>query len=398
MDLDLPFDQLISQLEDTRSVLAKTRLVRKFAESHCSPIIDGSRAVFYYVSEDALTVAIEGDWTNWKPTALMAYLPDTPLWYRVERFPLSARLEYRIVVNGHPRLDPYNPNSALNGRGTHSEFHMPEFRLPREFTDKTPLARGIIEEHWLKSQILEDRRTFWICFPPRYDLERNYPVAYFNDGDGYLYNADLPHLMDYLIEQGQVEPFIAVLLRPNEREKEYGLNNQYVRFLADELVPYMDDNYSTRTDAASRAIIGSSLGAVCAAHVARRRPNLFGLVGGQSGKYALKREALFEDYAASQNLGLRFHLSVGQFETDIRGRGIPEDNLVEAQRRFAALLQRKGYLVSSAEYPEGHQWGFWRGHIGDALKFFWGTQKTPAGRLRPTHKHKPFQKRLPDVP
>jgi len=372
MELEIPFDELLSQMEDARSVQAKVRLVREFANQHTSPIIDGSRAVFYYVSEDASTVALEGDWTSWKPTAFMAYLQDAPLWYRVERFPLAARLEYRVVINGHPRLDPHNPRSTLNSHGTHSEFCMPEYRAPRELVDNTPIARGTIEEHWLNSRALGDRRTFWVCFPPHYTPEKEYPVAYFNDGDRYLYYADLPRLMDYLIESRQVEPFIAVLLRPNEREKDYILNNQYTRFLVDELVPYLDDNYATRAVAQSRAIIGASLGALCAAHVARRRSNVFGFVGGQSGYYSYQRDALIRDYTAAENLGIRFHLTVGEFETDLKGNRKPEDDRVAAQRRFVQALRDKGYVVESAEYPEGHQWGFWRAHIGEMLKCFWG--------------------------
>ena len=76
--------------------------------------------------------------------------------------------------------------------------------------------------------------------------------------------------------------------------------------------------------------------------------------------------------AAAPSLGIRFHLIVGQFEKDLNGTGLPEMNLVAAQRRFASVLQEKNYEVASAEYPEGHQWGFWRTHIGDALRFFWG--------------------------
>jgi len=54
------------------------------------------------------------------------------------------------------------------------------------------------------------------------------------------------------------------------------------------------------------------------------------------------------------------------------GTGKPENDRVAAQRRFVELLRAKGYAVESAEYPEGHQWGFWRAHIGEMLKFFWG--------------------------
>lgn len=368
----MSFDELLFQLENAKSIAAKTRLVREFANANTSPLIEDTRAIFFYISEGAQSVALTGDWTNWQPTAPMEYLPDTPLWYRVERFPRAARIEYRIVVNGRPRLDPRNPRTAPLGFGPNSEIVMPDYRAPRELTDAPPPTRGAIEQHWMISQAMKDRRTFWVCLPPRYTPRQTYPVAYFNDGDGYLHFAELPRVMDYLIECGEVKPFIAVLIKPNDREKEYARNNQYVRFLVNELVPWMDDNYSTRTEPSARAIIGASFGGLIAAHAARRRPNVFGLVGAQSGFYSFHNDALLRDYAAAQNLGLRFHLIVGIFETDLRGNGKPEYDIVAAQRRFVELLRTKGYTIESAEYPEGHQWGFWRAHLGEMLKFFWG--------------------------
>lgn len=367
------FDELLYQLENATFVAAKNQLVREFARANTSPIIQETHVTFFYVSEHAHEVALEGDWTHWKPTAPLSYLPDTPLWYRVERFPRAARVEYRIVVNGNRHIiDPHNPRIAPSGFGPHSELVMPDYRAPCEVTDTTRIARGTVEQHWITSQALKERFTFWVCLPPRFDAKKEYATAYFNDGGDYLHYADLPRLTDYLIERGEVKPFIAVLIKPNDRIKEYARNNTYVRFLVNELVPWVDGIYPTKDEPSSRAIIGASFGGLIAAHAARRRPNVFGLVGGQSGFYSFQNDAVIRDFAETQNLGTRFHLVVGEFETDLHGDGKPESDLVAAQRRFAETLRVKGYAVSSAEYPEGHQWNFWRAHIGDALRFFWG--------------------------
>lgn len=369
----MSFDELLFQLETATSIAAKERLVREFANRHTSPIIEDTRVTFFHISEDAHSVAIEGDWTHWQPTAPMSYLPDTPLWYRVERFPRGARLEYRLVINETRRvLDPRNPRTTPSGFGAHSELVMPDYLPPREIVDPPPATRGILEQHWIASQELDDRYTFWVNLPPRYDPQKKYPVAYFNDGDGYLHYAELPRIADYLIENRMVKPFIAVLIKPNDRRQEYARSNHYVRFLVNELVPWVDASYATINQPSARAIIGASFGALAAAHTARRRPQLFGLVGGQSGNYGFDRDALIRDYGQAPNLGIRFHLSVGDYETDIHGDGRAESDLVAAQRRFADLLRRKGYVLSCAEHPEGHQWGFWRAHIGEMLKFFWG--------------------------
>lgn len=372
MESDTVIDTLISKLENASTLKAKERLVRNFADEHDSPVIESNGVVFFHVSKEALTVALEGDWTGWKPTATMVYLPDTPLWYRIENFPKDARLEYRIVVNGHPRLDPRNGKVTLSVLGSHSEFAMPSYRLPKELADHSTAQRGTLEQHWLKSEVLGDRRSFWVNLPPHYDHTKRYPVVYFNDGEEYLYSGDVPRIMDYLIEHRKTRPFIAALTRPNNREKEYGLSDQYVRFISDELVPWMDDSYPTLANRSSRALFGVSQGALCAAHVAFRRPDLFGHVLGQSGNFGYRNNALIQNYARHKNLQIRFHLIVGRYETVMNRDDSSQDNYLQSQRRFVDALRDNGYTVSYAEYPEGHQWGFWKAHIGDALEFFCG--------------------------
>jgi enterochelin esterase-like enzyme len=368
-----PLEDLLLRLENAVSFGAKEKLVRQFADSHSSPIIENGRVVFYYVSSEALTVALEGDWTSWKPTARMNLLSDTPLWYRAEYFPNNARVEYRVAVNGHPRLDPHNPRMCYSESGTHSEFIMPGYVPPSEITPNGVIPRVVVEQHWMKSYSFAERRTFWICYPPGYSPEKKYLVAYFNDGDGYLNYADFPRIMDYLIDTRQVKPFIAVLLKPNNRNEEYIFSSTYERFVNDELVPWVDDVYPTTQHRSARVIFGESLGALSAVYLAFRRPDLFGAVVGQSGDYTLKNDWILNQFSTSKNLKINFHFITAKI-TGARKDTLNEETLRRiAQRKLVALLREKGYLVSYAEYPEGHQWNFWRAHIGDALRFFWGT-------------------------
>lgn len=374
MQIAQVFDQLMLKLDKAYSLTAKDKLVRQFAGQQSSPIIESQHAVFFYISREALTVALEGDWTGWQPTASMTYLPDTPLWYRVETFPDEARLEYRVVVNGHPRLDPRNSRISLSGFGSHSEFAMPNYHPPQEIVDHNRIARGTVEQHWMNSRVMDDRRIFWINFPPGYDSRKQYPVAYFNDGDDFLNYGDLPRIMDYLIEHRQVKPFIAVMTRPNNREWEYGLNDRYVRFISEELVPWVDACYPTIGRRSARALFGVAHGALCALHIARQCPHLFGLVAGQSCSFNFGNGVLLQDYATAKNLNIRFHFTVGQYEFTRQGVVNGQENHLNVHQRFVDILRQNGNMVAYATYPEGHQWGLWRSHVGEALRYFWGAR------------------------
>lgn len=52
--------------------------MREFAHANTSPLIEDNRVTFFYISEDAQSIALEGDWTHRKPTAPMEYLSETP--------------------------------------------------------------------------------------------------------------------------------------------------------------------------------------------------------------------------------------------------------------------------------------------------------------------------------
>jgi enterochelin esterase-like enzyme len=367
----MSLDDLRVQLESASSNSAKERLVQEFVRTEPSPIIKDDQATFFYAGK-ARQAALEGDWTNWQPTAQMTRLLNTSLWFREEHFPRAARLEYRLVLNENSRkIDPYNSHATVTEFGNHSVVIMPDYRAPREISDEGRIVPGIVKQHWLTTEEFKERRLLWVCLPPRFDPQKKYPVAYFNNGYGYLHHAALPRIMDYLIFFEIIQPFIAVLIKPGDGDKEYALNEQYVHFLTNRLVPWVDERYPTRPEPRARAIVGAGFGGLMAAHAALCHPEVFGLVGGQSGPYGYQQDALLREYADADKKDVRFHLVVGEFEKDLTGSGKPAEDYVAAQRRFVELLQSKGYAVESGEYPEGHQWGFWRAHLGDMLKSFW---------------------------
>lgn len=367
------FDELRSQIESASSLTARQRPVRAFVHSHESPLIEDTVATFFHVSPDATEIAIEGDWTNWRASAPMTRFPDTFLWYRVEQFPLNARLEYRLLVNGHRQLDPYNAHIAPSAFGPHSELLMPEYHSPAEVTDESRVPFGKLQTHWISSHTLGDRHAFWVYLPPGYSRKMRYPVVFMNDGSDYIRYADFPRLADHMIAHGICVPFVAVLIKPNQRTVEYARNAGYAKFLADELVPWVDSSYPTAEDPSKRAIVGASFGGLAAAHAALKVPGVFGLVAGQSGFYSFQNDTLLKEYASAGRHKIRFHLIVGQYETDLGGEDSSEMNFVGAQQRFAKVLQTKGYELECAEYPEGHQWYFWRAHLSEAFQYFWGT-------------------------
>jgi predicted alpha/beta superfamily hydrolase len=148
------------------------------------------------------------------------------------------------------------------------------------------------------SEVLNNDRDIAIWLPPSYEQEpnRRYPVLYMADGQN-LFNLETSFLPDQewrvdeiataLIESGLIEPVIIVGVANGgmERGNEYlptkvgqtgGRADLYGRFLVEELKPYIDHTYRTKTRAADTGLAGSSFGGVISMYLGTRYPNVFG--------------------------------------------------------------------------------------------------------------------------
>jgi enterochelin esterase-like enzyme len=149
-----------------------------------------------------------------------------------------------------------------------------------------------------RSEHLQNNRSLYIYLPPNYDEQaQNYPVLYLNDGQD-RQQLKLHETLAELYDRRQIEPIIVVAIPTNnDRLQEYGTavapNAQglgtkaaeYGRFLAQELMPLINDQYRTKQDPAHTAVAGMSLGGLSAFDIAWNHPDLFGIVGVFSGSF-----------------------------------------------------------------------------------------------------------------
>jgi enterochelin esterase-like enzyme len=144
-----------------------------------------------------------------------------------------------------------------------------------------------------------------------------------------------------------------------------------VKFLADELIPFIQENLDTSLDPESTGIIGVADGARAAIHAAVSRPDVFGLAASQSGTFATEdiafiREIIRLEADSITTVPPQYYLIVGTYETSVENNGL-QANYLEANRQMAAALEEAGYEIMLVERPEGHSWGFWQGTLGQAL-------------------------------
>ena len=113
-----------------------------------------------------------------------------------------------------------------------------------------------------------------VYLPYGYDGTKKYPVLYLMHGIGGNENewgmtgmgSVVKRVMDNLIKNGDIEPFIVVTPNGKSGFDLKNSNNNYLAFykfgeeLRNDLIPYMDSNYSTIADRDHRAMAGLSMG------------------------------------------------------------------------------------------------------------------------------------------
>ncbi|WP_169238952.1 alpha/beta hydrolase [Candidatus Roseilinea sp. NK_OTU-006] len=153
---------------------------------------------------------------------------------------------------------------------------------------------GQIITETLDSDITVVPITVHIYLPPCYDPERYaYPTLYLIHGTafeqgGWLYNG-VPRVADLQMSLGVLPPFIIVMpgadMRAGEASRYSWTNTgpgSYDDFVVNELLPYIDQHYSTWADRDGRAIGGISRGGYWSIEIAFAHPDLFSAVGGHS--------------------------------------------------------------------------------------------------------------------
>ena len=348
------------------------------AQIESFPLIQENRVVFVWRG-DGQTVQLVGDMNSLKPDqgAQLTRLDGTDLWYLESEFESDARLDYQFLVDRtERRLDPLNPHLQMSGAGPNSVLVMPRYiSMIDELPPDTEIPKGNLSSHTIDSVNLQQTRTLFIYTPPGQLVGQQLPSVYINDGSDYLNLIDAPMILDKLIANRLLPPLVAVFIPPISRYPEYDLNDSYVKFLADEVVPYVQDNFDTDMDPDRTAVMGVSMGGRAALYTALERPDVFGLAASQSGAMTETGDSLLAAFERANkalsiegqtNARFKAYLVVGSYETAV-GQSDRGADFAAGNRNLAGQMREAGYSLVYEEFPEGHSWGLWQNTLGRAL-------------------------------
>lgn len=347
-------------------------------KSNKIPLVVEDSVAFFYRGE-AKSVSWMGDFNAWGSRTTMntsgTRITNTDIWIWKFAFPKDARLDYKIRINDSDWIiDPHNPNqqwSGVGGGSPNSELRMPEWKQDPISIPKKGISTGELTSDLLfNSKSLGYQLTYSIYLPAEYDKDMVYPVVYVTDGYEYLHErmGNMRVILDNLIAQGKIKPIIVVLVdhrepvnrSNNRRMRELAMNQNFLTFFTDELIPHIEQNYAVTKIADQRAILGTSMGGLTAAYFAFARPDVFGMAGIQSPAFWFKPE-IYTFCDNPENPPVKIHLTSGVI-----------NDAQEGARKMRDILEKNTCTYAYTEINQSHSWGNWRDLIDDILVYFFG--------------------------
>ena len=224
---------------------------------------------------------------------------------------------YRLTVDGGVFNDP----GTLNFYGStrwESGIEIPAH--DQDFYALKNVPHGKVQQILCPSVSTNTSRRAFVYTPPGYDKDNStrYPVLYLQHGWGedetaWANQGHANLIMDNLIAEGKIKPFIIVMTYGMTNDvKIGGLRNfditPFQTVLVDELIPYIDASFRTLADQPHRAMAGLSMGGMETKDITLARPDVF-------SHYALLSGGIYapEDIKDKSKVKLIF-LSCGSFE------------------------------------------------------------------------------------
>jgi enterochelin esterase-like enzyme len=303
-------------------------------------------------------------------------LPATDVHFITFEASNELRISYRYEVSGQtqPLLDPLNPNSYLKG----TEFAESALALPK--APPQPWAdwreTGKWEEHRIESQTLGSAQSIWIYTPSGYDPAAKQPYPALIGLNSLTFGKILPtaRVVEYLVAQGRIRPTLIIAAPDLAEIGEQGSYDPAVKFLADELLPWVRERYRITRHASEVIVSGLSRRGMIAAYAALRRPDAFQRVLSLSGSYYWRPpghpefEWLPALYAREAPRPVRFYLAAGALET-VASPTNAGHYLLATNRHMRDVLLAKGYTLKYVEFYGVHSTINWQDQLLPGLTY-----------------------------
>jgi predicted alpha/beta superfamily hydrolase len=192
---------------------------------------------------------------------------------------------YHLTIDGGVFNDP----GALNFYGStrwESGIEIPAH--DQDFYALKDVPHGNVQQVLFPSPSTGTSRRAFVYTPAGYskDSKTRYPVLYLQHGWGedetaWSNQGHANLIMDNLIAEGKIKPFIIVMTYGMTNEIKFGSGfrkfdfTKFQTVLVDELIPFVDANFATLANQSNRAMAGLSMGGMETKVITLNKPDVF---------------------------------------------------------------------------------------------------------------------------
>jgi len=334
-------------------------------------VLPDKRVVFRLLGPQATDVAVQGVGRGRVPMVK----GESGIWEATLGPLTPGPYQYSFVVHGVQVPDPRNQATNETTTGYASLLVVPG----SDMTDRKNVPQGALAEVYYDSSVLGRQRRLHVYTPPGYGANGDrYPVFYLLHGSGdsdqswsALGRAGV--ILDNLIAAHKAKPMVVVMpaghtaqpATPASRE-------QFIQEFLTDIMPFVEKNYRVRTDRASRAIAGLSMGGGQTLSIAVPHLDKFGYIGVYSaglpgagaGRGAPPQTAA--PYGESWEKQHQASLDDARLKKGLKvlwfGIGKEDPGLTNATNTVA-LFKKHGFNPVFHESEGGHTWPNWRDYL-----------------------------------
>jgi len=256
-------------------------------------------------------------------------------------------------------------------------------------------------------------RNIDIILPPNYSSNLKYPVLYMHDGQN-LFDPSTSFIgvdwgvdktLEWLVKENKIRPAIVIGIWNNgERISEYMpqkayemltknkadkfskyykekfqndisiYSDNYLKFIVEELKPFIDSEFNTLTNQENTFIMGSSMGGLISAYAMSEYPNIFGGAGCLSTHW-LAGEGIVIDYLKTNLPNPKNHKFYFDYGTETLDR-----EYEPYQQKMDRVMKKFGYekdknWVTYKFEGEEHSERSWRKRLYIPMSFLLDTSE-----------------------
>jgi enterochelin esterase-like enzyme len=326
-------------------------------------ILPDNRVVFRIKAPDAQKVQIDLG----KKYDMMR---DTGGYWILTTEPISEGFHYySLLIDGVALADPASETFYGMGRMA-SGIEIPSVNGSYYALKDVPHGDIRIKKYF--SGVTNSWRQFYIYTPPGYNnINEKYPVLYIlhgggEDERGWATQGKTDLILDNLIAENKANPMLVVMVDGNVSSGGLaGFNENALRTFENELkqtvIPFVEKNFRTKTDAGNRALAGLSMGGLQTLYAGIKNISMFSYLGVfSSGWFANRPELSNPQYDFMKANASLINSNLKSFWIAMGGK---EDIAYNNCKVMIGKFDEMGIKYVYSEYPGGHTWPVWRNNL-----------------------------------